>query len=367
MSLLNQMLKDLEKRQAAAVDPAGLPGTGAGLDEPRRFTALLWILLAVALVLGAVLLWFRFDLWADRGAPTVVGQAESEKIPILVVSEGAAAVSLAETVSLDEPLLTPAPVPTAAATVAAVPPEETPVMVSVPEEKISPVAIRSAEPEENLVAGSLSEKTSPRSQEDAVLKTRRLSSPEEKAQSYFAQGAAALKAGQVAEAEQAWRQALQLDAAQRESRENLANLLAAAGRRAEAQSLYAAGLEIDPAHSPFRRGYARLLAERGELLVARDLLQQGPVPAVTVDPDYHALLAALSQRLGDYAAAAASYSLLVQHEPRSGVGWLGLGLALESDGRAPEAVQAYRQALASGTLGPELLSYVRGRLEVLAR
>lgn len=358
MSLLNQMLKDLEKRQAETVDPAGLPGGSVDAKGPRRVAALLWILLAVALVLGGVLLGFGSGLWANKGVPTTVEQAEPKKMPVAVAMEPAAAIPVSEAVGSE------APVAMAPETLA--PRAEAPLQaVSVQEPSLSDSG--AVEPQAALVVEPPPKKANASSPQGVLVKTPRPLSPEEEARNLYAQGEAAMQGGRLQEAEQSWRQALRLDPAQRESREKLAALLVAAGRSAEAEGVYAAGLEMDPAHSLFRRGYARMLAERGDLSAAREVLQRGPVPAVTVDSDYHALLAALSQRLGDYAAAAATYSLLLQHDPSSGVSWLGLGLALESDGRAAEAMQAYRQALASGTLQPELLSYARGRLEMLER
>ncbi|MCP3176607.1 tetratricopeptide repeat protein [Desulfuromonas sp. KJ2020] len=361
MSLLNQMLKDLEKRQATAGDPTGLPGTGAGAERTRRFGVLLWVLLALALVLGGLVLWLSVGYWADRDVPVAVEQVELRKVPISATAEMAPAAEPAGAVS--EPPASPAAMEPEVATALA----ETPAREAVPAKETVSSLSESVEPPQLPVAAPPSPKTPAASEPAALVKTPRPLSPEEQARVRFAEGEAALKDGRLPEAEQAWRQALRLDPAQHESREKLAALLAGAGRRVEAEKVYAAGLESDPAHSPFRRGYARLLAEREELSTAREVLRQGPVPTVAADPDFHALYAALSQRLGDYAAAAATYSLLLQHDPASGVSWLGLGLALESDGRAPEAVEAYRQAIASGSLQTDLLSYVRGRLDMLER
>ncbi|MDW7645049.1 MAG: tetratricopeptide repeat protein [Desulfuromonadales bacterium] len=361
MSLLNQMLKDLEKRQATAGDPTGLPGTGAGAKGPRRFGVLLWVLLALALVLGGLVFWLSTGHRAGKNVPLAVEQVEPRKMPVSAAVETTPSAEPAGAVS-EAPALPPV-----METEVMNAPAETPVVKAAPVKETVSSLSESVEPPELPVAAPPSPKTPPASEPAALVKTPRPLSPKEQARVRFAEGEAALKDGRLPEAEQAWRQALRLDPAQHESREKLAALLAGAGRRVEAEKVYAAGLESDPAHSPFRRGYARLLAERDELSTAREVLRQGPVPTVAADPDYHALFAALSQRLGDYAAAAATYNLLLQQDPASGVSWLGLGLALESDGRAPEAVEAYRQATASGSLQPDLLSYVRGRLDMLER
>ncbi|BCR06403.1 hypothetical protein DESUT3_34720 [Desulfuromonas versatilis] len=181
----------------------------------------------------------------------------------------------------------------------------------------------------------------------------------------LARARTALAAGRPAEAEELLGQALRLQPASIEARQLLVEQLLGAGRISEAEPLLNEGLALHPGHPLFRRGYARLLVDRGELIQARDLLIRGGLPEVGGDPEHHALLAAVYQRLGDFALAEQAYRRVLSVAPSAGVWWMGLGIALESQGRGPEASAAYQGALRSGQLGADLRRYVEGRLAAL--
>jgi len=86
---------------------------------------------------------------------------------------------------------------------------------------------------------------------------------------------------------------------------------------------------------------------------------------VNEDQEYHALLAAVLQETGQYAAAAESYASLLRVNSRQPLWWLGRGIALEQSGKPDQARDAYRRALAIQGLRQDLQDYVRGRLQVL--
>lgn len=117
--------------------------------------------------------------------------------------------------------------------------------------------------------------------------------------------------------------------------------------------------------SPLRMEDARRLVERGAFAEARSLLLQSPQPALYEEPEYYALLAATQQRLGRYDEAVAGYRQLLLVFPENGTWWMGLGIALESNGQRTEAGDGYRRALATPGLRPELAQYVRQRLAAL--
>lgn len=161
------------------------------------------------------------------------------------------------------------------------------------------------------------------------------------------------------------RQSLALDPDHRPTRESLAALLLEQGRVSEVEDIYAEGVRRAGDHVPFRKGYARLLIDRGAFGEACSVLLPAPRPALNEDPEYYALIAAAQQRLGQYADAAGTYRRMVEHFPEAGTWWMGLGIALESEGQRAEASAVYRQALATRDLRPELVQYVRQRLAAL--
>lgn len=175
-----------------------------------------------------------------------------------------------------------------------------------------------------------------------------------------------LERGRQTEAELAFAEALRLDADALSAREALAALYLNAGRLAEAESLLRQGLVKNPRAAALARLQARLLADRGELGPAIAVLELAR-PGLRDDPDYHALLAALYQRAGDNAHAAQTYGELLRLRPAQASWWLGLGLALEAEGDAAGAAQAFVRAHQLGAgLEPAVLDWLSRRIATLA-
>lgn len=148
------------------------------------------------------------------------------------------------------------------------------------------------------------------------------------------------------------------------SRALLAQWWLQAGRISEAEILLA---EVDAAApAELRKLKARLWQGQGRVAEALALLA-GNVPALAEDPDYHALLAALRTRQGDFAEAARGYAALVGLRPEQADWWVGLGIALEGDGQTVPARRAYERAWELGGLHPQLKPHVEARLNALAR
>lgn len=157
--------------------------------------------------------------------------------------------------------------------------------------------------------------------------------------------------------------ALALDPGQLQARERLVDQLAADGRAEEAYALLREGVAIAPEHTPFRKQAARLLLARGDTVGAVRALTVGGLPRVETDPELHRMLAGLYLKLGESFLAVQTGRNLTASNPRDGVSWLGLGDALAADGQPEEARRAYRQALAADGLSPG----ERARAEVAVR
>lgn len=188
--------------------------------------------------------------------------------------------------------------------------------------------------------------------------------PEQQAELAYQDARRLLQSGRPSAAEPRLRAALMAFPEHKPARENLAALLINVGNLSEARALLTTGLEMAPTHAPFAKLYARLLIEANDLVTARTVLERA-APPVQADPEYHALLAALYQRAGLYEQAAQTYRGALQVQPRNGVWWMGLGMALEAGGDTPSALQAYQRARQSGTLEPDVLRYVETKLATL--
>ncbi|MEW6177129.1 MAG: tetratricopeptide repeat protein [Pseudomonadota bacterium] len=89
-------------------------------------------------------------------------------------------------------------------------------------------------------------------------------------------------------------------------------------------------------------GRAQLLG--GDKTAALATLEQNS-PAVAANPDYHALLAALRQQVGDWPGSAALYRQLVALQPQQAAWQLGLAIALEQLDQPTQAAERYRLAV----------------------
>lgn len=145
------------------------------------------------------------------------------------------------------------------------------------------------------------------------------------------------------------------------ARETLAALLSEAGQNQEAEAVLRAGRELNPDHAWFALSLARLQAARGDADGAVATLQSG-IGGRGVNAEYRATLAALLVRLRQYPDAARQYEQALRQQPGQGTWWLGLGLAMEAQGKNDEARSAFRRALAAGNLPDKLAEFVRAKL-----
>ncbi|MBD1401416.1 tetratricopeptide repeat protein [Pelovirga terrestris] len=125
------------------------------------------------------------------------------------------------------------------------------------------------------------------------------------------------------------------------------------------------GLTFHPAQSELRKLIAHYLLSLQQYQPALTRLEADPLPALAADPDYHALRAVIYQELGEYSRSAQLYARLLEQRPRESLWWLGLAIALEQQGLATGARDAYRTALDVSGLRPDLEKFVRERLQYL--
>ncbi len=130
-----------------------------------------------------------------------------------------------------------------------------------------------------------------------------------------------------------------------------------------AESLLATSLIDYPQYAPYAKLYAQILAKEGRDSEAIHAVTTA-LPTVSTDADYHALLAGLYQRSGDPIAAADSYRDALRLAPEHGEWWMGMAIANEHAGMSGLAKRAYRQALQVPTSTP-VQQYAEKRLQQL--
>jgi len=194
-----------------------------------------------------------------------------------------------------------------------------------------------------------------------IERTEVAGSPRERAESSYRKAIGAVNQGRVGDAVDGLRSALREDGLHSASRQLLVKLLLEAKRTDEALAVLQDGLQSQPAQIGWAMALARLQLERGDLAAAWQTLDFS-LPAAGQSADYQGFAAHLLQRQGRAREAAEHYLAAARLAPGDGRWWLGLGLALENDGRSAEAREAFLRARQSGTLSGDLTALVEQKL-----
>lgn len=145
------------------------------------------------------------------------------------------------------------------------------------------------------------------------------------------------------------------------SRQLLARLLIEQRRIDEAHAILAEGLALKPSQTGWAMMLARLQVEQGDLAAAARTLQASQ-PHALENADYLGFAGHVQYRLGQQRPAADLYLRAARVAPGDGRWWFGLGLALESEQKWGEAREAFLRARATGALPPELQVIVEQKL-----
>ncbi|HTT10661.1 MAG TPA: tetratricopeptide repeat protein [Burkholderiaceae bacterium] len=369
MSVLNQMLRDLEKRGAmpAVVAAAGTATVARpALASPPRpaGTRRRWVwaaVLAIAAAFVGIHSWLGYRVqqsatpFAPLGAHQFAAVAAPPVTDVPAVSTPPASVAPAPAAGFSAPVPpTPAPadapappragaaterphrnhVAAARTQIAAAAARNEPA----PAKETMPAPIAADPAAEQIVAPSNSEMT--RDVDRAADLVAR---------------------GRSTEAMQLLVQVLDRHPTNGVARSSLAALLAEAGQREPALHVLLAGSEVDP--SRFAMPAAQLQAEMGDVQGA--LVTLARVPPGRRSAVYEALHAGLAQRAGDHMTAIASYRRALAQPQSDPVWWVGLGVSLEATGEPAEARDAYARAAAQPRLPADVRRYVAERLAVL--
>ena len=172
-----------------------------------------------------------------------------------------------------------------------------------------------------------------------------------------------IEVGELSYAEYLLHEYLRTAPADGEARELLIGLMLRGERNDTAMVQIEKGLRHEPGNAKFNLIKARLLAQSGDVEGALQVLNaasgdgEGAVQRLQMS-------GALYQQLARYEHAEASYRALLELTPASAAAWAGLGLSLDGLG-APAAHQAYRRALELGSLPVAADAYVRQRVAEL--
>ena len=186
-------------------------------------------------------------------------------------------------------------------------------------------------------------------------------SPRSRAESEYRKAIDAVNQGRVAEAVDGLTRALHDDSLHAGARQLLVKLLLEARRVDEALQVLHEGLQGQPAQLGWAMTLARLQVDRSDLAGAWQTLEFS-LPAAGHSADYLGFSAHVLQRLGRHREAIVQYQGATRLAPGDGRWWLGLGLAMESEGRVSESRDAFLRAKQCGNLGSALSALVEQKL-----
>lgn len=157
---------------------------------------------------------------------------------------------------------------------------------------------------------------------------------------------------------------LKMDVEYKDARVSLAALLIDQDKIADAQKLIKQGLLQTPDFTPYIELKARIYALQGKYKLALHTLQNAS-PNLEENPEYHAFIAAMYERNNQFALAATLYKRLLANNANNSRWWFGLGVSLDKQGLQKDALDAYKRAGAMGHLSGESQTYLQTRLRQL--
>jgi MSHA biogenesis protein MshN len=369
MSVINQMLVDLERRRASGEERHRIPDHVRALpDEPHAARGPVWAAVAAAgialLVAGAW--WWQTGRTPAVPVPAAAATAVVPQPTPAPVLEPRETEFIARRLTLDLAYVPEPETATAAplATTSVIKPNTVSVVpAEVPAEK------RAEKPVENLAEKPRAVPVVKKTAEPVVAaaapveidKKMRKPTPRQRAEAEYAKGAAARQLGRADEARAAFESALQIDPTYHGARQALVGTLLEARLPADAIKILQEGLQLAPAQQGFAMTLARLQLDNGELdAAAQTLANSLDYPEIT--PEYIAFYASLLQRQQKHAEAATQFQRALSRRRNVGVWLLGLGVSFEALGRGPEAQEAYRLAKSSGNLSADLQAFADQKL-----
>jgi MSHA biogenesis protein MshN len=386
VSLINQMLRDLDARSSDLGAESRMHGEVRAAPERDGIHPVWWLTLVLALLVagGAAWLWWRQSPPAVRVVtPSAAPQAAAAQpapstnlaqatgasdsapqagsvIPSVSAAPPAAATTQSDAnialnfqLRLDPQLNYTAPVnavrQTKTASAANAKPSAVP-RAKVAERKSAPSAMPATSSDSRTPA-------------DIVKEVKELS-PQQQAENEYRKAISLLRLGRVVESIDGLKQTLQLNAQHAPARQSLVELLLESRRHNEAIFTLQDGLGLDLNQPELAMILARLQVEKGEIRPAADTLQR-TLPHAVDRAEYQAFLAALLQREGLHKDAIEHYGLALRKMPENAVWWMGLGISLRAENRLPEARDAFGRAKSSNTLSSELLAFVEQQINQL--
>lgn len=375
MSVINQMLKDLDKRQQNNATESS-NSTAVIIDPPKSQRRLITLLILSLVAALAIIVWQKM---AAKGESTLILPAQSAKkssvnptMPAITHTKKMAGGPSVNNKVTDETGTLEESEP---ASQLIQPPVATTVMVKPKvksENKIAEVEtqLRARTAPLQQANGTLAtsnvnkenEKLVPlavKHTEPSLTISRKQLTPTQLTAKKVAQAEQALSQNNIRKAEQLFEDVLLITPTHKAARKQLAALWFGKQSYQPALNLLSQGLALTPNDIEFRLMKARIYLKQGRAALALDVLAQRPEVSTI---EYQSLLATTAQQLNQFEVAEQAYLILTTLSPNMGRWWLGLAIAQDSQSRFNEAKVNYKNAIIQQDLSNNTAQFAKNRI-----
>ena len=367
MSVVNQMLKDLEQREQAQTGGASAVYQAPAQQTSSKTRLLIGLLIVSVLILGGALVWTFFTSPVSEDTAQDSTTEVQSSLPEASLNERP---SVARPMQVNTPKTDPEP--EVVVTNETTEPEASSPAESVPGTEAidtqSDVLTPPASSVDTLAHSSVhlpeqADVEVPEEQPQAVF-SKQSSSAEQQGVSLREQALAAVRAGQDTQAIALLERLIASESDNVAARKKLAALLFANGQAIRAQAVLESGIQQQPQESSMRLMLSRLLAQQQLTQSAFDTLNPG-IELQPITVEFLSYRASLADQLSEFDVALADYQRLTQLQPAEARWWLGLGIASERNQQSNLALEAYQKALALNQLSIDVQRFVQQRSALL--
>ena len=192
--------------------------------------------------------------------------------------------------------------------------------------------------------------------------SRRQLSPAELVQQKLVKAEKSLEINEVAKAELLFEDILIIDPHNKQARKKLAALLFGRKSYQQANNLLAQGIALDKNDGELRLMKARIHLKQGRAEAAYDTLK--PLNAFK-NQEYQLMLANIAQQIKQYTTAIDAYKVLIKMQPHSGRWHLGLAIVYDKTSQFSQALNEYAIALSKTDLSVSSAKFVQQRMKAL--
>lgn len=386
MSVINQMLKDLDQRQGNENSQPSEPASfqqATNLGAQTKSNNLLVVILLTAILVVLAVIGWQLLVNTSASQITPIAVKDTPAVHVAVEAETQQSVTESERTIVSSSNLNSAQ-KTALATPPAVEPEQPISVIQTQVEKAEssvslPSTIEKSQPavettdvepeatkeaievtEQNL--NTAPEKTTQPKATFVIEKSSVQLPPEQRIAKWMEEAQTAFDKGYISEAIEKFENILKVQDSHVDARNMLAVAWYGRGETQQAISTLNHGLQRYSNIEKWRLTAAKIFFKQNNLQGAFSYLN---VNLASPSKDFLTMKGTLARQLSRFPEAEAVYQQLTKREPTVGNWWLGLAIAQDSQGKAELALGSYQQVVALGGVSNQTISFANQRITEL--